>query len=54
VQGLLATFHLVRRQDLLAYTVATLLRGQEDVLELEVGRRGIGWTESCVLVGLAT
>jgi hypothetical protein len=34
-QGMLATLQLVRRQDLLAYTVMAL-RGQKDVLELEV------------------
>lgn len=34
-QGMLATLHLVRRQDLLAYTFMAL-RGQKDVLELEV------------------
>jgi hypothetical protein len=32
----MATFRLVRRQDLLAYSVMAL-RGQKDVLELEVG-----------------
>ena len=36
LQGLMATFRLVRRQDLLAYSVMAL-RGQKDVLELEVG-----------------
>ncbi len=35
LQGMLATLQLVRRQDLLAYTVMAL-RGQKDVLELEV------------------
>lgn len=34
-KGMLATFNLVRRQDLLAYAVMAL-RGQKDVLELEV------------------
>ena len=35
LQGMLASFQLVRRQDLLAYSVQAL-QGQKDVLELEV------------------
>lgn len=35
LQGMLATLQLVRRQDMLAYTVMAL-QGQKDVLELEV------------------
>lgn len=36
MQGMLATFSLVRRQDLLAYALQAA-RGQRDNLELEVG-----------------